>query len=474
MDNCKIKENDVGLEVSNNGQNDPQHDPQMKFNLTLKRPNDETTTVILIAFVDQRRLKTGLGVTIPTKSWDKGNQRIKTGTSKNLIALQSELDNAVQAIVNLHNQLIVNDNVELSVDAMRDGIKRMKEGKVGVAERVLTFNFWVDEFIAETERGERTNQMGRQIDFRTVQKYRTTKKMLDAFSIRVWGRVIRFDEIDQKFVGLWSKFRSDGHGKVAGVGINTIAKDMAVIKTWMKTSFQRGVHDNRKWESDAFKPREVKVEKPHLTIKEVAQLERFIIPKKVHNNGVERTSWDTVRDYFIIACWTAARVSDLKQFRDLIATRYKENGNSCPDQLTFVQSKTNTKVTVPLLDPVKRIVNRHKGKLPKLPSEPKMNQTIKLVCKSAGLDRVIEQVSTDVKSKKVSRNALWEVVTNHTARRTFATNVYSKDIMSLGELMSLTGHESESSLMTYLNVSRGDVSKRAADRLRTQANEWGI
>ena len=446
----------------------------MKFTLTIDRPDNLETNVKFISFINKRRFIVGLGVTIPTKSWDKGNQRIKTGTSKNLIALQSELDNAVQAIVNLHNQLIVNDNVELSVDSMRDGIKRIKEGKVGVAKKVLTFNQWVDEFIQETERGERTNSQGRQIGAITVAKYRTTQKVLDMFSKRVWGRPIQFDELDARFVGLFAKFRGEGQGKVKGVGVNTVAKDMAVIKTWMKTSFQREVHNNRKWETQAFKPREVRVEKPHLTIEEVTQLEQFKIPKKVHNNGVERTSWDTVRDYFVIACWTAARVSDLKQFRDLIATRYKENGNSCPQELKFIQSKTNSTVTVPLLDPVKRIVNRYNGQLPKLPNESKMNQTIKLVCKAAGLDRVIEQASTDVKSKEVSRNALWEVVTNHTARRTFATNVYSKNIMSLGELMSLTGHESESSLMTYLNVSRGDVSKRATDRLRTHANEWGL
>ncbi|MBT6163689.1 MAG: tyrosine-type recombinase/integrase [Crocinitomicaceae bacterium] len=445
----------------------------MKFNLTLARPDSTETLVHLIAFINKRRFKTGL-ISIPTAAWDKTNQRIKTGTSKNLIALQSDLDNAITAIVNLHNQLVVNDGVELSVEAMRDGVKRMKEGKVGVAEKVLSFNQWVDEFIEETERGERTNQMGRQIDGRTVQKYRTTQKMLDAFSKRVWGRVIRFDEIDEKFVGQWAKFRSEGHGTVAGVGINTIAKDMAVIKTWMKTSFQREVHNNRKWESDAFKPREVKVAKPHLTMEEVSQLETFKIPKKVHNNGVERTSWDSVRDWFIIACWTAARVSDLKQFRDLIDLRYKENGNSCPDQLTFIQSKTNSEVTVPMLEPVKRIVNRYKGQLPKLPNESKMNSTVKLVCKAAGLDRVIEQASTDAKSKKISRNELWELVTNHTARRTFATNVYNLDIMSLGELMSLTGHESESSLMVYLNVSRSDVSKRAGLRLTAKAKELGL
>jgi len=107
----------------------------MKFNLTLARPDSTETLVHLIAFINKRRFKTGL-ISIPTASWDKTNQRIKTGTSKNLIALQKDLDNAITAIVNLHNQLVVNDGVELSVEAMRDGVKRMKEGKVGVAEKV--------------------------------------------------------------------------------------------------------------------------------------------------------------------------------------------------------------------------------------------------------------------------------------------------------------------------------------------------
>lgn len=464
----------------NDPQNDPQDDPQtpkgMKYNLSLKRPSDENTSVILIAFINKQRLKIGLGVTVPTRVWDKDNQRIKTGTSKELIALQTELDNSVQAIINLHNQLVVNDGVELSVEAMRDGVKRMKEGKQGVAEKVLTFNQWVDEFIKETERGERMNQKGFAIDQRTVQKYRTVQKMLDRFSKRVWGRPIRFDELNDVFVGKYTKFRAEGDkaAGIKGVGINSIAKDLSVLKMWMKNAFQREVHDNRKWETDAFKPREVKVTKPHLTLDEVKQLETFKIPKKVHNNGVERTSWDTVRDWFIISCWTAARVSDLQQFRDLIGIRYKENGGTCPDELEFVQAKTNSKVTVPLLDPVKRIVNRHGGNMPKLPSEQKMNAVLKQVCQAAGLDRVIENPSTHVSGKGVERKHLWQMVTNHTGRRTFATNVYNMDIMSIGELMSLTGHESESSLMTYLNVTRGEVTKRASDRLRAKATELGL
>ncbi|MFZ8836448.1 MAG: hypothetical protein ACO2XQ_05330 [Flavobacteriales bacterium] len=52
----------------------------MKDNLSLKRPSDENTSVILIAFINKQRLKIGLGVTVPTRVWDKENQRIKTGT----------------------------------------------------------------------------------------------------------------------------------------------------------------------------------------------------------------------------------------------------------------------------------------------------------------------------------------------------------------------------------------------------------
>ena len=77
------------------------------------------------------------------------------------------------AIDNLHNQLVVNDGVELSVEAMREGVKRTKEGKQGVAEKVLTFNQWVDEFIKETERGERTNQKGFAI---TAPRFRNTAR----------------------------------------------------------------------------------------------------------------------------------------------------------------------------------------------------------------------------------------------------------------------------------------------------------
>ena len=170
----------------------------------------------------------GSGVSVPTEAWDKKNKRIKPLNNR-LIALQSELDNAVQALVNIHNKLTVIDEIEVTPENFKDAVRRLKEGKEGITESVLTFNQWVKEFIKETADGQRTNQLGLPIGHRTVQKYNTVKKHLDAFSKKVWGREIRFEEIDSRFLEQYKKFRGD-----QGLGVNTIAKDQAVLKTPLK------------------------------------------------------------------------------------------------------------------------------------------------------------------------------------------------------------------------------------------------
>ena len=431
----------------------------MKYNLTIDRPKDDTTNVKLISFINKRRFVVGLGVTIPTKSWDKTSQRLKAGTSKDLIALQSEIDNAVQAIVNLHNQLVVNDGVELSVEAMRDGVKRMRDGKVGVAEKVLTFNAWVDEYIKEMERGERLNSKGQQITETTIKKHRTVQKQLLAFTKKVWGRPIRFDEIDQRFVEKYQTFR----GK-QGVGVNTIAKDTAVLKSWVKESYQREVHENRKWEAKFFVPREVKTTKAHLNMEELKMLEAVKFPAKGKYGGTI-TAKPAVRDIFLLACWTAARISDAVRFPEIVAAAWKANGNKCPDSIEFVQSKTNSLVTMPLLPPAKRIIKKHKGQLPKMPNQQKVNSILKEIVKEAGITRQLQMADTSVNRSGLKSVPLYEKISFHSARRSFATNVYQSGVMSLGELMSLTGHESEASLMVYLEVTREDVSKRATEKL---------
>ena len=48
------------------------------------------------------------------------------------------------------------------------------------------------------------------------------------------------------------------------------------------------------------------------------------------------------------------RISDLKKFPELIKDAWDDNGGSCPEYITFIQSKTNSPVKVPVLDAAQR------------------------------------------------------------------------------------------------------------------------
>lgn len=280
----------------------------MKYKLELGQPNNPTSNVKLVTHIGGRRVKIGLGVNIPTKSWNKKSQRLRANFER-AEETQLELDNAVQAIVNAATQLSVLDGVELTPESLKDAVKRMRDGRSGVAEKVLTFNQWVADFIKDTAAGGRTNQKGQAIGERTVSKYKTVQNLLDKFSNKVWGRAIRFDEIDATFLDKYRKFRAD-----TGVGVNTIAKDIAVLKTWVKESYHRGVHTSRAWEGSHFKVKEVKVTKPHLTLEELAMIESAKLPTKNKNNN-DLVAIHTVRDLFLLGCWKqrAMHVENSKQ-----------------------------------------------------------------------------------------------------------------------------------------------------------------
>ncbi|MDG2245423.1 MAG: phage integrase SAM-like domain-containing protein, partial [Flavobacteriales bacterium] len=179
----------------------------MKISPKLHRPEAESTMVQLRMTVGGKRIKIQSGINVPTKAWDNKTKKIKP-LNKSLVALQGELEEVINNIKKVHALMMVQE-LEITPLTFKDAIKRHKDGKEGVSEATLTFNQWVKEFIKETADGQRTNQLGLPIGHRTVQKYNTVKKHLDAFSKKVWGREIRFEEIDSRLLEQYKKYRGD-------------------------------------------------------------------------------------------------------------------------------------------------------------------------------------------------------------------------------------------------------------------------
>ena len=165
---------------------------------------------------------------------------------------------------------------------------------------------------------------------------------------------------------------------------------------------------------------------------------------------------DRVRDQFLLLAWTGCRYSDLGK----LTRRYiiQEDGDYC---FSLEQQKTGAKVVIPILPPIVPILEKYDYQPPKPISNQRFNDYIKEVAQLAHLDD--EVVTTHTQQDKgefapgrvETRRPKWQAVTAHTARRSFATNMYKRGFPTLA-IMAITGHKTEKSFLTYIKVSEAE------------------
>lgn len=180
---------------------------------------------------------------------------------------------------------------------------------------------------------------------------------------------------------------------------------------------------------------------------------------------------DKVRDQFILLAWTGCRYSDLNKLnRDNI--HKMSNGHEC---FKIEQQKTGAKVIIPILPQAREILEKYDYNIPKVIANQKFNEFLKEVARLAGLDDEVTITHTQINedSKKVDRVtqrfAKWECVTAHTARRSFATNMYKRDFPTL-MIMAITGHKSESAFLKYIKVTEEENAERMMEKFMQQCN----
>ena len=109
-------------------------------------------------------------------------------------------------------------------------------------------------------------------------------------------------------------------------------------------------------------------------------------------------------------CYLGIRYSDY--------TKINKN-NISDNYLDITMQKTNEQVSIPIHPNALEIIKKWEYQLPQL-SNVKLNKQIKVVCRYAEIDELV--IDGD---KTCSR---YELVTCHTARRSFATNGYLSDV----------------------------------------------
>jgi integrase len=145
-----------------------------------------------------------------------------------------------------------------------------------------------------------------------------------------------------------------------------------------------------------------------------------------------------------VGAWTGLRFGDFTTIRpEQIAG----------DRIRIRTKKTGEAVTIPLHPFVRAILEKYGNALPRAISNQKMNAYLR---EFAGMVPCLQQrasVSSTVGGvRRYVTKAKAELITTHTARRSFATNFYRIGVPTRS-IMAITGHRTEQAFRLYIRLN---------------------
>lgn len=145
-----------------------------------------------------------------------------------------------------------------------------------------------------------------------------------------------------------------------------------------------------------------------------------------------------IKNWFLMGCLTGARHSDYVRFT---------SNNIHDQQLHYVSIKTHTNTSVPLSPLVEKIIdeNNRLGYNKISISDVYFNRLLKRICKNAGITETVSVYSRG----KFTTGEKWKYVASHSARRSFATNLYKKGV-DIYTISRLCGHSSVEMTKQYI------------------------
>ena len=277
------------------------------------------------------------------------------------------------------------------------------------------------------------------VSYKMIREYHATFGYLKEYA-RSIGKEIDFNDIDLEFYEDFKAFLE--HKNLA---LNTVGKKITVLKIFLNEATARGINTNLTFQSTRFKALTEQSDNIYLSVQEIEKIYKLDLSDKPR--------LDRVRDLFLVGCWTGLRFSDWHK----VSPENIENGF-----ITLNQQKTGQSVVIPIHPTVKAILDKYDGNLPKPITNQKFNAYLKQVAKLADFKEAITKQMTRAGKLQTEIKTKWQLVTTHTARRSFATNMYKAGIPSI-TIMAITGHRTETAFLKYIKVTPQEHAERMRD-----------
>lgn len=344
-----------------------------------------------------------------------------------------DMKNTIQEAFNSveNKQELTSDLLAIEIDKKIHPERYNTKEVTTTSETVLQF---IDKFVQEApQRKDKTT--GRILTYNNIQQYKATQKHLLAFAKQIKKSDFQFSDINtefyQKYVTYLQKLQFTQ---------NTVGKHIRVLKLMLNEANRPEVNMKN------FHVFTEEVDSVYLNETELQQLKDF--------DFSDNPNLDRVRDWFLLLAWTGSRFSDLGKIQ---RTDIKDN------MITFRQQKTNTKVVIPLHPVVIYILEKYSYQMPEAISNQKFNEYIKEVCRLAGVD-TLETFTRTVGGKLVTETKpKYELVSSHTGRRAFCTNMYKRGLDTM-MIRSISGHKTEKSFLKYIKVKQEEHAEMMAKK----------
>jgi integrase len=400
-----------------------------RFYLSSKTNKEGRSSVMLYISTLGKRITISTGKFIKPNNWNERAQRAR-GDSKEALEFNMFLISFGAKAIAILSSLIENQEPEI--------IKKLKE-QIKAAEKIIKNKAANDlhgkngSLLTFVENYQKTAPKSKG----TKGQYLTTLNLLKEFQDTTFHKPIDFESVDMPFYDQLITFFQDKK-KYA---VNTIGKYIKNLKFFMGEAEENDLHSNLKFKSKKFKKPTEESFSIYLTEKEIEQMFK--------HDFSEAPVKEMVRDLFVASCWIGVRIGDLLSIR-------KENIGS--NQISIRTIKTNEFVDIPLHPIVKNILIKYKGSFPNNISEQKFNSKLKEIAADVGLSDQIGYSITKGGMKKKIAESKHQLISAHTARRSFATNLYKRGL-PIQTIMAVTGHQTEKSFRTYIKSKRIDAVK---------------
>lgn len=156
-----------------------------------------------------------------------------------------------------------------------------------------------------------------------------------------------------------------------------------------------------------------------------------------------------IRDAFLIQANTGLRFSDLKRL--LINPKSYAEEVEGYTFFTLRQQKTEGDVVIPATKTILSILEARDWKFPKRWSIQLYNRRLKEIAALAGITHTVPCYYTLQGEPRCEHIAKNQLISSHTARRTFATNAFLAGVPVLN-IMQITGHSTQAAFMLYIRA----------------------